>query len=292
MGITKKPMAQKVIPPEKMSAADAVVKGAHEDLAGALAKNNELVKSTYENEKGRNNHQLLHMLAGDVVSPEESLSVLLKAGANINTPDHLPECGMTLLNLCAAKNLKELAEKVIASGADLEVEGCESAVLSALDNGNTEMARFLIERGAAVDLYAAAGTGQIDALAEFFDNSYNLRLSEDDIVEFGTRRLTVALVKPYMIACKNGQLEAVFFLMKRGADINLFVLDNEDEDSLEASGLHWAAKYGHYELVKFLINYGAKIHSKDTRFQKTPAQWAEEAGHEQIHKYIAYLEKV
>lgn len=158
----------------------------------------------------------------------------------------------------------------------------------ALQEGHTELARSLHKAGVELDVLAAAGLGEIDTLADFFDNSNNLRISDDKLIEFGTMEMTKFLAKPLTVACKNGQMEAAFFLIKKGADINLFILD---EDDVEASGLHWAARYGHYELVKFLINYGARIYSKDTRDSLTPAEWAEREGHEQISQYIKFLEQ-
>lgn len=169
-----------------------------------------------------------------------------------------------------------------------ECECSKDLVNSALGEGHTELARSLNKAGAQLDVLGAAGLGEIDTLADFFDKSNNLRISDDEMIEFGTMQMTKFLAKPLAVACKNGQMEAAFFLIKKGADINLFVLGEEE---LEASGLHWAAKYGHYELVKFLINYGARIHSKDTVESLTPAEWADREGHEKISQYISYLEK-
>ena len=194
--------------------------------------------------------------------------------------------------LCAETDNSDLLKEAFELELDFEETNLEEALLIALDNGNLKTAKLINEKCGNLDYVTAAGIGDIDRLAEFFDNSNNLRISDDDLVEFGTSNMTKTLVKPLMVACKNGQLEVAFYLIRKGADINLYILEEEESDILEASGLHWAAKYGHYELVKFLINYGAKIYCKDTKFDLTPAQWALEEGHEQIHKYISYLQKV
>lgn len=274
----------------------AIKKSDLESLQSYLETDKSLPQKVID-DTDKNNKKLIHLIAEDLHDESETdtnsvLELLIKYGADINEPDNKPE-GFTLLNICAMHNLQNLALSCLESGANIYADNAESAIETALSHGNTEFARMLVKQeGEIKNHVVAAGLGEIDSLDDFFDNSYNLRISEEQLIEYGTMEMTKALVKPFVMACKNGQMESVFFLFKRGADINLYILHDEDENILEASGLHWAAKYGHYELVKFLINYGAKIHSKDTRFNQTPGQWAQEAGHDQIHKYISYLQKL
>ena len=272
----------------------AIKKSDLESLRSFLEKDNSLPQKVID-DSDKNNKKLIHLIAEDLPGAAEANSVLellIKYGADINEPDNKPD-GSTLLNICAMHNLQNLALNCLESGANIYANNAESAIETALSHGNTEFARMLVKHeGEIKNHVVASGLGEIDSLDDFFDNSYNLRITEEHMIEYGTMEMTKALVKPFVIACKNGQMESAFFLLKRGADINLYILHDEDENILEASGLHWAAKYGHYELVKFLINYGAKIHSKDTRFNQTPGQWAQEAGHDQIHQYISYLQKL
>lgn len=199
---------------------------------------------------------------------------------------------MSVLEMACKNGNLDICQKLLEIGKSSGLKNLESCLLAALEEGKTKIAKELVANGAQLNYISAAGIGDIDALAEFFDGSQNLRIENDKLVEFGTMEMTKTLVKPMAVACKNGQLESCFYLIRKGADVNMYILADEEEDLMEASGLHWAAKYGHYELVKFLINYGAKIYSKDTKNDLTPAQWALEEGHEQIHKYISYLQKV
>ena len=73
-------------------------------------------------------------------------------------------------------------------------------------------------------------------------------------------------------ASENGHLEVVKFLLEQGADIH-------------SSGnypLRIACKNGHFDLVKFLIEHKADIHAYDGQ----ALRWAKESGHLQIVSYL------
>ena len=264
-------------------ALNAIRAGETENLSSILAKNPPLAEELDQEGK----YKLLHYLAlphqGKFPSKEaESLKILLVDSSRISEEDR-----KTLLQLAAANGRELLLRACLEAGINADTETLHAA----LDAGETALAKTLCNDAVEMDFLSAAGLGDIDALASYFDGSNNLRLADDHVIDFGTLAMTRALVEPLIVACKNGQMEAAFFLIKKGADLNYFEV-NEGKDrkvNLEASGLHWASRYGHYELVKFLINYGARIQSRDTLEDKTPAQWAEEAGHENIRLYLNHL---
>ncbi|MEZ4544296.1 MAG: ankyrin repeat domain-containing protein [Cyanobacteriota/Melainabacteria group bacterium] len=264
-------------------ALNAIRAGETENLSSILAENPPLAEELDQEGK----YKLLHYLAlphqGKFPSKEaESLKILLVDSSRISEEDR-----KTLLQLAAANGRELLLRACLEAGINADTETLHAA----LDAGETALAKTLCNDAVEMDFLSAAGLGDIDALASYFDGSNNLRLADDQVIDFGTLAMTRALVEPLIVACKNGQMEAAFFLIKKGADLNYFEV-NEGKDRkerLEASGLHWASRYGHYELVKFLINYGARIQSRDTLEDKTPAQWAEEAGHENIRLYLNHL---
>ena len=264
-------------------ALNAIRAGETENLSSILAENPPLAEELDQEGK----YKLLHYLAlphqGKFPSKEaESLKILLADSSRISEEDR-----KKLLQLAAANGRELLLRACLEAGINADTETLHAA----LDAGETALAKTLCNDAVEMDFLSAAGLGDIDALASYFDGSNNLRLAEDQVIDFGTLAMTRALVEPLIVACKNGQMEAAFFLIKKGADLNYFEV-NEGKDrkvNLEASGLHWASRYGHYELVKFLINYGARIQSRDTLEDKTPAQWAEEAGHENIRLYLNHL---
>jgi ankyrin repeat protein len=51
--------------------------------------------------------------------------------------------------------------------------------------------------------------------------------------------------------------------------------------------LHQAALAGHFDIVRLLVERGARRDLKDTVHQGTPADWAEYGGHTAIRDYLA-----
>ena len=73
----------------------------------------------------------------------------------------------------------------------------------------------------------------------------------------------------YVIAARNGNIATVRRLLGQGVNVNA--------RSGHKTALSWAALGGHHNIVKLLINKGAKIHTKDER-NMTPLMWASVGG--------------
>jgi len=58
-------------------------------------------------------------------------------------------------------------------------------------------------------------------------------------------------------AAINGDLERIEFLISNGTDVN--VMDPSQEN---LTPLHFAAQYGHLNVVEFLVNHGARVDIK------------------------------
>jgi ankyrin repeat protein len=76
-------------------------------------------------------------------------------------------------------------------------------------------------------------------------------------------------------AARNGHTEVVKYLLDQGAAINT-------RGFFGGTGLHWAALNGHRETVQLLIERGAKVELRDEQFGSTPEGWAREGGHTEI----------
>jgi ankyrin repeat protein len=50
--------------------------------------------------------------------------------------------------------------------------------------------------------------------------------------------------------------------------------------------LHQAALYGHEEVVRLLVERGARLDIKDILFHGTPADWARHTGHLKIEEHL------
>lgn len=76
-------------------------------------------------------------------------------------------------------------------------------------------------------------------------------------------------------AARNGHTEVVRYLLDRGAAI-------DTKGFFGGTGLHWAAINGHRETVELLISRGADLKIRDEQFDSTPEGWADEGGHADI----------
>lgn len=188
-------------------ALNAIRAGETENLSSILAKNPPLAEELDQEGK----YKLLHYLAlphqGKFPSKEaESLKILLADSSRISEEDR-----KKLLQLAAANGRELLLRACLEAGINADTETLHAA----LDAGETALAKTLCNDAVEMDFLSAAGLGDIDALASYFDGSNNLRLAEDQVIDFGTLAMTRALVEPLIVACKNGQMEAAFFLIKK-----------------------------------------------------------------------------
>ena len=76
-------------------------------------------------------------------------------------------------------------------------------------------------------------------------------------------------------AARNGHTEVVKYLLDQGAAI-------DTKGFFGGTGLHWAAINGHRETVELLIARGANREIRDEQFDSKPEGWAIEGGHAEI----------
>jgi ankyrin repeat protein len=136
----------------------------------------------------------------------------------------------------------------------------ESPLMSALYRGHRDIVRLLIERGAPLDLFAAAAAGQpadvgraLEAGAAVNDYSYD-----------GWTALHLASF--------FGQLESARTLIAAGAHV-----PSVSRNSLKNTPLHAAAAAGHAPIALLLITRGADVNARDSGGH-TPLHIAAENG--------------
>lgn len=146
----------------------------------------------------------------------------------------------------------ELAGERLASG--------ESPLMAALYRGHKDIVRLLVERGAPLDLFAAAAVGQpadvrraLEGGARVNDYSYD-----------GWTALHLAAF--------FGQLEAARTLILAGADPSAI-----SRNSMKNTSLHAASAGGHGPIAVLLIERGADVNAKDAGAY-TPLHIAAENG--------------
>jgi hypothetical protein len=141
-----------------------------------------------------------------------------------------------------------------------------SAIQATALHGELEAVNALLGRGARFDLPVAAALGRIeDARRQLADAS-----GED-------RHLAVTLASQF------GHLEIVRLLLDTDEDPNRY---NPVGGHSHTTPLHQAAGAGHEEVVRLLVERGARLDLKDILWQATPEDWARHAGETEIEAYL------
>jgi ankyrin repeat protein len=160
---------------------------------------------------------------------------------------------------------RELIDVLCEAGADPN-----SATYAPLLYGEFDAVEALIGHGARIDLIVAAGTGRLRQAKDA------LMLADD-----ATRRKALAL------AAQHGHRAIVELLVEAGTDIDRFTPGGHSH----ATPLHQAALAGHLEIVRYLVEHGARTDIADVLHGGTPLDWARHAGHDDVIEYLAAFER-
>jgi Ankyrin repeats (3 copies) len=160
---------------------------------------------------------------------------------------------------CRAQN--PLINLLCDYGADLN-----SAAQAAALHGEFEAVNALIARGARIDLPVAAALGRVE----------------------DARRLLAGASSEYRhlalsSAANFGYVEIVRLLLDAGEDPNRY---NPVGGHSHTTPLHQAALGGHEEVVRLLVERGARLDMKDILWRATPADRAEHEGRKEIEAYL------
>ena len=129
----------------------------------------------------------------------------------------------------------------------------------------------LLARGGRITLPLDAALGRTEDARRLLPNS-----------DPEKRHLALAVASQY------GYLEIVRLLLDAGEDPNRF---NPVGGHSHSTPLHQAAGNGHLNVVKLLVERGAKLDVKDILFGGTPAGWAAYAGKKEVEAYLRELER-
>ena len=141
-----------------------------------------------------------------------------------------------------------------------------SAIEGTVLHGELEAVDALITQGARVTLPVAAALGRMD------DFSRKLPAAGNE-----ERHLALALASQF------GRVEIVRMLLDAGEDPNRY---NPVGGHSHSTPLHQAAAAGHGELVRLLVERGARLDMRDVLWQGTPADWAEHEGKTEVAAYL------
>ena len=133
-----------------------------------------------------------------------------------------------------------------------------------------EAADALVKRGAPIDtLAAAAGLGRLDDVRRMLPSA-----------DANDRHRALAL------AAQCGHADVVGALIDAGEDPNRF---NPPGTHSHSPPLHQAIAAGHLNVVRLLIERGARLDIKDTIYQGTPLGWAHYCNQPEIASYLSSL---
>jgi len=141
-----------------------------------------------------------------------------------------------------------------------------SAIHAAALLGELESVNTLLRRGARIDLPVAAALGRPNDARRLLSGTNG----ED-------RHLSLAL------AAQFGHVEMVRLLLDAGEDPDRY---NPVGGHSHTTPLHQAAGAGYDELVRLLVERGARLDLKDVLWRATPADWARHAGRTDIEAYL------
>lgn len=178
----------------------------------------------------------------------------------------------------------------------------QSGVLLAAYNGRTEVRDMLIARGAKLEIYDAAASGQLARVKALIETDGNLANS------FSPDGFPVLA-----LAAVFGHIEVAKYLHETGGDVNAVSTNPTGYTALTgavASGhlaiVEWllangaevnyrygagysplltAAANGHLEIVKALLAHGADLQAR-TNDGKSAVQIAEERGHTEVAEFL------
>jgi ankyrin repeat protein len=151
----------------------------------------------------------------------------------------------------------KLAELLLDYGAAVEGPGSkwQSALMTALTFGYLDTAQTLARRGAPVDnIAAAAGLGRSADVARLLPGA-----------DSESRHKALAL------AAQLGQAEIVHLLLDSGEEPNRY---NPDGLHSHSTPLHQAVCANHLNVVKVLVERGARPDMRDTLYEGTALGWA------------------
>jgi ankyrin repeat protein len=164
------------------------------------------------------------------------------------------------IRMWAASNKRtEVARLLIDEGADINAQGDEkkTALMRAIESGDTGIAKLLIEKGADLDI---ADASQLTPLL------YAAREGDLEVAELLIEHGIVPSPPSILTAVVNSRTEIARLLIDKGADVNVATPDGD-------TALHHAVAKKNAEMVGLLIESGANLNVKD-RFGNTPLRRA------------------
>src|SRR5690349_9202879 len=154
-----------------------------------------------------------------------------------------------------------LLELLLDFGAAIEGQGTRkwgTPLFTALTFGMADAAEALAKRGARIELPTAAGLGRTDDVARMLPSS-----------DAEARHRALSL------AAQHGHAPAVCLLLDAGENPDRY---NPESNHPHCTPMHQAVLGGHEQVVRLLVERGARLDIRDTIWDGTPLGWALHGG--------------
>jgi len=191
----------------------------------------------------------------------------------------------TLLHLAALNGQKDIAEFLIAQGA--EIESTNGYMFNyvplhlAVQSEHEDLVALLIAAGADVNagwgrtdspLHLAVESGNIKIVRFLISKGADVNIKRPNLVGVteGERPLSIAAVAGYHEIAQN--------LIVNGAEVN-------SENFMGYTALHYAAKEGQEKVTEVLISNRAHVDAED-KYRRTPLHMAAEKGRKQTAEIL------
>lgn len=173
------------------------------------------------------------------------------------------------LGLVATNGMMDRALQIALAKALIDGGANPGGTLTGvLGHRQVEIVEWLVARGRPLDAPVAAGLGRIDALPAL------LAAASRDAVDEALALATI-----------NGQAGAVRLCLAAGADPNRFMPVHA-----HSTPLHQAALNGDLEIMRMLVEAGARPDVPDTLWRGTPLGWAMHGGQTAAADYLRGLD--
>ena len=252
------------------TAVEAVISGDLAALQSTLREHPELSRAR---STCRHHATLLHYVAANgveggrqktPVNAVEIAKTLLNAGAEVDALADMYDAKCTTMSMlvssCHPANAglqAALAETLIEYGAALEGPGSawQSAILTALAFGYLNTAEAVARRRAQLNSLAVfAGLGRLEDTARLLPAA-----------DSHSRHIALAL------AAQHGHAGVVGLLLDAGEDPSRY---NPDGYHSHSTPLHQAVWSNSADVVRLLVERGARLDIQDTVHRSTPLDWA------------------
>ncbi|MEE4215617.1 MAG: ankyrin repeat domain-containing protein [Bacteroidales bacterium] len=210
--------------------------------------------------------------------------ILIIAGMLFSTSLFSQEA--SLLNKVGSNDI-DAVKSLIAAGADLnqvdDIYGY-TPLMHALNGCKNEMAKFLIEKGADINIKSNDGTTALTLACGCSEEIAKQLLAKGADIKAVSDKGMGAFTQCTGVGLSRGTVSYEFaeFLLEKGANI-------DETNTTDYYGgytpLFWAVEDNNEELVSFLIKHGANVNARSNK-GKTPLSIATEAGYKEIAEIL------